>query len=166
VVSCIRAHITGNKNSLPPPPDLRSIHESLRGYEIINVFKSLAMLRSLPSVSRTIPALILILAATSLIAYKTLLIPYQSAIHSRCDDTELCEAVSDEEIIRPPSRQEFTSLEYKIQQLSEEVEKLRGPGSRNDNDLHDRLWESRRTQCGEGVVRNIDYQHVHTHPET
>ena len=113
------------------------------------------MLRSLPPVSRLIPALLLTLI-TAIIVYRSL-IPQRASQSGFCDENGQCSA---EELIRPPSRQEFTSLEHRIQLLSEDIEKLRHQEPPKEPTQEELIWESRRTECGEGVVRNIDYQHV------
>ena len=114
------------------------------------------MLRSLPSVSRLIPAL-LTAFMTVVIIFRSLS-PSQSNQSPLCNDSGRCSAV--EELIKPPSRQEFASLERKINQLSEDIEALKHQEKPKELTPDQLLWESRRTQCGEGVVRNVDYQHV------
>jgi hypothetical protein len=114
------------------------------------------MLHSLPSVSRLIPALLLTLIIT-VIVYRSL--SRHSAFQSGfCEVNGQCSA--DEELLRPPTRQELISLEHKIDVLSEDIDKLRKPEP--PKPLTPEVWENRRTECGEGVVRNIDYHHVHS----
>ena len=114
------------------------------------------MLRSLPSVSRLIPALLL--------TFITTIIIFKSLSSSRSNQLDFCDAngqcAANEELIRPPSRQEFMSLEYKIKLLSEDIEALKHREPPKELTPDQIIWESRRTECGEGVVRNIDYQHV------
>ena len=114
------------------------------------------MRRSLPSLSRLFPALLLTFVSTAII-----LKSFSRSGHSgMCEGGNQCSIA--EEFTRPPSRQEFASLEHKIKLLSEDIEKLKQqepppPKERTPEELK---WESRRTECGEGVVRNIDYHHV------
>lgn len=114
------------------------------------------MLRSLPPVSRIIPAILFTLIAT-ILAYRSVFY-YRSSAFSLCDENGQCSA---EEVTRPPSRQEFRSLEHRIQLLSEDIDKLRNQEPPKPPTQEELIWENRRKECGEGVVRNIDYQHVH-----
>ena len=109
------------------------------------------MLRSLPSVSRLVPA-ILIALITATILFKSL-----SLKGGPCDENGQCSA---EELNRPLTRTEFYALEQKVKQLEGDIEHLKHQEPQKELTPEGQLWESRRTECGEGVVRNIDYQHV------
>jgi hypothetical protein len=112
------------------------------------------MLRSLPPVSRLIFA-ILLTFITTIILFKSLS-PSRSNQSAFCNDSNQCSA---EELIRPLSRQEFVSLERKVNLLSQDIEALKQepPKQLTPDQIQ---WENKRSECGEGVVRNIDYQHV------
>ena len=122
------------------------------------------MLRSLPPITRVIPALILTLI-TTIAVYKFLGVSLRSfhfgALDAQqCDADGYCDAAANEDLLKPPSRQEFSSLEYRIKSLGNEIEALKRQPLAKELSLDEQRWEALRTQCGEGVVRNIDYQHV------
>lgn len=111
------------------------------------------MLRSLPPVSRLTLAILLTFITTIILVKSLSSRSNQSAF---CNDGNQCSA---EELIRPLSRQEFMSLERKVNLLSQDIEALKQepPKELTPDQIE---WENKRSQCGEGVVRNIDYQHV------
>jgi hypothetical protein len=124
------------------------------------------MLRSLPSISRIISAIFLTVVITGII-YKSFLprrhvrisVPEGHLAH--CNDNGYCDIIpQQEDLLKSPSRQEFTNLELRIKHLNEEIEKLKHPEPIKEPTPEEILWETRRSECGEGVVRNIDYQHV------
>src|SRR5262249_30087126 len=131
-------------------------------YRLKDLILNHSMLRSLPPISRALPAAILILTTTCLlfIAFSRFNHPSTSPRHlsPECDIDGHCNP--DELLLKPPSRQELHALEQKINNLEDELEKLKGQDLPKQVSEEEKLWESRRTQCGEGVVRNIDYQHV------
>src|SRR5271170_6545838 len=121
------------------------------------------MLRSLPPTARVIPALILTLITTILL-YKFVFIGNRSSRFGgldaqQCDTDGHCDATANEDLLKPPTRQEFSSLEHRIKSLTDELNalKIQPPKELTPNQQR---WEALRTECGEGVVRNIDYQHV------
>jgi hypothetical protein len=69
-----------------------------------------------------------------------------------------CDA--DDNLVKPPSRQEFDNLRNTIQSLREDIDKLKTQEPPKVLTPDEQIWESRRTECGTGVLRNIDYQHV------
>jgi len=121
------------------------------------------MLRSLPPITRVIPALILTLITTILL-YKFVFIGNRSSHFNgldsqQCDVEGYCDATANQDLLKPPTRQEFSSLEHRIKSLTDELAALKNePPKQLTPD--EQSWEARRKECGEGVVRNIDYQHV------
>jgi len=122
------------------------------------------MIRSLPS-SRIVPALLLCLV-TFLILVRVLFPTWEidslSAFDdSKCDDDGHCQADS---LVKAPTRQEFVELQHTLDGLKSEVDRLKQVPQQKESGTEltpeQKLWESRRTECGEGVVRNIDYLHV------
>ena len=61
--------------------------------------------------------------------------------------------------MKPVSREDLQDVQNDITQLKSQLERLTvlPPIELTEEEL---AWEARRTECGEGVVRNIDYQHV------
>lgn len=121
------------------------------------------MLRSLPPISRVIPTLILTLITTSLV-YKFAVIgtrPFRlgGLDAQQCDTQGHCDATANEDLLKPPTRQEFSSLEHRVKSLTDELNAIKTQPPKELTPDQQR-WEALRTECGEGVVRNIDYQHV------
>jgi len=115
------------------------------------------MLRSLPSLSRLVPAVLIALVIA------TILFQSLSLKGGQCDENGQCSA---EELNRPLTRTEFYALEQKVKQLEGDIEHLKHQEPQKQLAPEEQLWESRRTECGEGVVRNIDYQHVTLPPQS
>jgi hypothetical protein len=121
------------------------------------------MLRSLPPIARVIPALFLTLITTILL-YKFVFIGNRSSRFGgldsqQCDTDGHCDATANEDLLKPPTRQEFSSLEHRIKSLSDELAAIKKEPPKELTPDEQR-WEARRKECGDGVVRNIDYQHV------
>ena len=121
------------------------------------------MLRSLPPIARVIPALILTLITTILL-YKFVFIGNRSSRFGgldaqQCDTDGHCDAIANEDLLKPPTRQEFSLLEHRIKSLTDELEAIKKEPAKELSPDEQR-WEARRKECGDGVVRNIDYQHV------
>jgi hypothetical protein len=120
------------------------------------------MLRSLPSLSRFLPAILLTLIIT-IILYKSIFPTGRH--HHAFSSSDQCSPNDDncdatDNLIKPPSRQEFEILQHTLQSLKEDIEKLKVKEPPKILTPDEQLWESRRTECGDGVLRNIDYQHV------
>jgi hypothetical protein len=117
------------------------------------------MLRSLPAVSRLVPA-VLIALITATLLFKSL------AYHRWHCDNGQCSIDDDKEPedTRPLTRAEFRALEQKLRELQDDIQHLKHEPIQKQLTPEEQVWESRRTQCGEGVVRNIDYQHVSSIP--
>jgi hypothetical protein len=105
------------------------------------------MLRSLPSRTRVLAVLTLV---TTFIFFRTLW-RYTTCSNGQCAPVN--------RLVKPVSREDLQDLQNDITQLKSELEHLTGapPKELTEEEL---AWESRRTKCGEGVVRNIDYHHV------
>jgi len=121
------------------------------------------MLRSLPPISRVIPALILTLVTTILV-YKFALsgtrsFPLGGLDAQQCDTDGRCDATANEDLLKPPTRQEFALLEHRIKTLSDQLDAIKSEPPKELTPDEQR-WEALRKECGDGVVRNIDYQHV------
>jgi hypothetical protein len=122
------------------------------------------MLRSLPPIARVIPALVLTLITTILL-YKFVFIGGNRSSRfggldaQQCDTDGHCDATANEDLLKPPTRQEFSSLEHRIKSLTDELAAIKNDPPKELTPDEQR-WEARRKECGEGVVRNIDYQHV------
>ena len=122
------------------------------------------MIRSLPS-SRIVPALLLCIV-TFLILVRVLFPAWEINSLSAFDDTK-CDAdghCEPDSLVKAPTRQEFVELQHTLEQLKSEVDKLKEVPHQKEPEKEltpdQKLWESRRTECGEGVLRNIDYLHV------
>lgn len=119
------------------------------------------MLRSLLSVTRVIPLLLITLIATIIIyPYMTPRQPLFPGHSANCHDNGYCDVTPDKDLNQPPSRQEFASLEHKIKLLTQELEKMKHKEPPKVLTPDEKIWEARRTECGDGVIRNIDYHHV------
>jgi hypothetical protein len=121
------------------------------------------MLRSLPPIARVIPALVLTLITTILL-YKFVFIGNRSSRFGgldaqQCDSEGYCDATANEDLLKPPTRQEFSSLEHRVKSVSDELAAIKKEPPKELTPDEQR-WEARRKECGDGVVRNIDYQHV------
>lgn len=115
------------------------------------------MLRSLPPGRRIIPATLFAIFITVLL-YKVRFSKTPSSVllsPNQCDLDGNCET----DLTRPPSRAEFHALQETVNSIKKELEdqKYAPPEILTPDEL---LWESRREECGKGVERNIDYQHV------
>jgi hypothetical protein len=58
------------------------------------------------------------------------------------------------------SRQDLDDLRKTIQSLKDDLDSLKVQDKPKEPSPDQQLWESRRTECGDNVIRNIDYQHV------
>jgi hypothetical protein len=118
------------------------------------------MRRSLPSGMRVIPAFLITLL-TTLFLYRLIFPSHRSSVHllsDKCDVDGTCEA-DDKDIKQPPTRSEFQALQNTVNSLRQDMESLKVPRPK-ELTPDEQQWESRRTGCGHGVERNIDYQHV------
>src|SRR5579862_640948 len=118
------------------------------------------MLRILPSGTRIIPAF-LITFLTTFFLYKLLSSSSAPLLHSsdQCDIDGNCEAPTAKDLLKPPTRAELQSLRESLNLLKQDMEALKRPPPKEltPDELQ---WEARRKECGDGVIRNIDYQHV------
>jgi hypothetical protein len=113
------------------------------------------------SLTRVIAALLLILIVTIIVyAYLTPRQPLLPDHSDNCDDNGYCEVTPNEDFSRPPSRQEFMFLEIQVKLLTDQLKNLKQNKPPKELVAEERIWEARRTECSESVVRNIDYIHV------
>ena len=125
------------------------------------------MLRSFPSGSRIIPAFLLTFL-TTLFLYRLV---FPSGASSgllgvdQCDIDGNCQADHYRDLSKPPTRQEFIALQKSLNSLKNDLETLKNTPPPKELTQDEKIWESKRTQCGTGVLRNIDYQHVLSNPD-
>jgi hypothetical protein len=113
------------------------------------------MLRSLPVISRLLPA--------TLITLITTIILIKSATRSSAPQPATCDGGQcdlKDPLVKPVSRQDLDSIQHTIQSLKDDIDALKVQPIPKELTPDEQLWESRRTECAEGVLRNIDYQHV------
>ena len=117
------------------------------------------MLRSLPSRSRIVWGIVI--AIVLIICFYEQGLPLlRSSRQPPCDD-DICPILPHEEVLNPPTRQEFVALELQLKRLSEELDRLKNiEPPKKELTPEEQEWESRRTQCVKSVERNIDYIHV------
>lgn len=125
------------------------------------------MLRSLPSGSRIIPAFLLTFL-TTLFLYRLVFTSGASSgllSADQCDIDGNCQTDHYKNLNKPPTRQEFIALQNSLNSLKNDLETLRNTPPPKELTQDEKIWESKRTQCSTGVLRNIDYQHVPSNPE-
>ena len=121
------------------------------------------MLRSLPPISRVIPAVILTLITTILVCKFAVIgtRPFRlgGLDAQQCDTQGYCDATSNEDLLKPPTRQEFSSLEHRIKSLTDELNaiKIQPPKELTPDQQR---WEALYAQNVERDRWEYDYQHV------
>lgn len=76
-----------------------------------------------------------------------------------CDINGVCD-INAADIMKPPSRSEILTLQNQLQELKEDIEKLKTKPTPKILTPEEKIWEDRRRECNDNVIRNIDYQHV------
>jgi hypothetical protein len=114
------------------------------------------MLRS-PLNSRLLPA-ILVAFITLTILFKSISPSSSAGNGDMCDVNGQCDISSAD--MKPPPKSEIYTLQKQIQELKDDIEKLKTKPTPKVLTPEEKIWEERRKDCNDNVIRNIDYQHV------